>query len=74
MKKPKAIILTILFLAPVFSFAQVATTSISLPPNFTTDIISQASLLFANFSPYITLVLSILFILLIIGILISYFR
>ena len=72
MKKTIFIISAALILAPTFSFAQVATSSIQLPAGFASDIVGQASLLFTSFSPYITLIVGILLALLAIGVLISY--
>jgi hypothetical protein len=61
-------------LMPVLVFAQTATDTISLPSNFTSDILTQATALLGSLEPYITLILGVLLALVVVEFVISAIR
>ena len=60
------------FLSIAIAHADQATDTIQLPANFNGNILTIAGDTFANFAPYITLIVGILLAVLVIGILISF--
>lgn len=53
-------ILGILALAPVFAFAQSASTTIQMPSDMTAQILTQATALLGSLSSYMTLIIGVL--------------
>jgi hypothetical protein len=72
----KKILLSAVFVLslPIFAFAQVASSTIVVPTNFTSEILAQASALFNSFEGYITLIIGVLLALVAIEFLINAFH
>lgn len=72
----KKILLSVAFVLslPAFAFAQIASTTLVVPTNFTGDILAQASALFGSFEGYITLIIGVLLALVAIEFLINAFH
>ena len=59
---------------PALAFAQVASTTLVVPTDFTSQVLAQASALFGSFEGYITLIIGVLLALVAIDFLINAFH